>query len=195
MAVDSSAKHTGPILVPTGQYAGRPGIHLRRPVYLIGARSDARIHLSSSTVSRVHALVVQTRHETYIRDLASRTHLFVNGKQVAEAVLKHGDLIAIGKFTFQYQLDHKPHGTEPAVPPATLQVTGADMPIPIEGRTLLIGRRPGCDIRLTEESASSAHALILQWEGVRFIRDLGSPCARNIRQRPADSRSSKLQSK
>src|ERR1700679_4329937 len=103
MAAESSAKYTGPTLVPTGQYAGQPGIALRRPVYVVGSRSDARIHLQSRTVSRAHAILVQTRHETYIRDLASRGGIFVNGKQVRESILKNGDLIGIGKFTFQYQ--------------------------------------------------------------------------------------------
>src|SRR2546423_14401795 len=82
-----------PVLVPMGKHQGKPPIILNRPVFVIGSHSRARIHLISESVSKHHALLAQTRHHTYIRDLASRTHTFVNDVQVRERVLVDGDVI------------------------------------------------------------------------------------------------------
>src|SRR5204862_437038 len=88
MSVETSVKRSSlPMLIPLGAHAKNPPIKLTRPVYVIGAKSSCRIQLVSSTVSQAHALLVQTRHGCYIRDLASRTQVFVNGKQVKEAAL------------------------------------------------------------------------------------------------------------
>jgi hypothetical protein len=53
-----------------------------------------------------------------------------------------------------------------------LEVAGAELPIPLESRVIVIGRRPTCGIPLLESSVSTAHAVLFTWEGKRFIRDL-----------------------
>ena len=175
MPVDPEPKRSSlPALIPQGTYAKHPPIKLSRPVYVLGSKDRCRIHLTSSTVSSAHALLVQTRHLTYICDLCSRSHVFVNGKQIKEAILTDGDLIAIGKFTFKYQGPKKAHGEEPLPGPAALEVAGAELPIPIDTLTMMIGRRQICDIPLLEEAVSTTHAVIFSWEGKRFIRDLWS---------------------
>ncbi|HEX3356463.1 MAG TPA: FHA domain-containing protein, partial [Tepidisphaeraceae bacterium] len=175
MSEETSDKRTSlPVLIPLGLHAKNQPIKLGRPVYVLGAKQHCRIHLVSSTVSNTHAVLVQTRHITYIRDLCSRTHIYVNGDEVKESVLKNGDLLTIGRFQFKYQGPIKDHGAEPAVPPGVLNVAGAETPVPLESRAIVIGRRPTCDVPLLEESVSTIHAVILQWEGQRFIRDLWS---------------------
>jgi pSer/pThr/pTyr-binding forkhead associated (FHA) protein len=178
MAVPSSVKSngssSGPALIPLGEYAHYGSIALKRPVMLIGSRSNAHIHLTSRSVSKAHALLVQTRSRTYIRDLMSREHVYVNGDQVREIVLNDGDLVKIGKFTFKYQSAKVRLKPEVDPGPGVIDVTGGEMPIPIEERVMLIGRRPGSDITLLEDTVSTAHAVIFQMNGDRFIRDLGS---------------------
>lgn len=173
-SVNSNSASSGPALIPMGEYAHYGAIALKRPVMLIGSRSNAHIHLTSRSVSKAHALLVQTRSGTYIRDLMSREHLYVNGDQVREVVLNDGDLVKIGKFTFKYQSAKVRLKPEVDPGPGVIDVTGGEMPIPIEERVMLIGRRPGSDIALLEESVSTAHAVIFQMNGDRFIRDLGS---------------------
>ena len=173
-SADNPSRRGVPQLVPTGEQKGKPSILLNRPVYQIGARESCRILLVSSTVSQVHALLVQTRHTSYIRDLASRTGVLINGKKVREAALTEGDLLKIGRFEFIYRGAKKVFGHEPSALPSTLEVTGSPIPVPIEQRVVLIGRRRVVDIPLLEESVSNAHAVIFEWEGKRFIRDLGS---------------------
>src|SRR5687767_11925097 len=93
-----------PTLVPAGSHAGKPALPLGRPVTLIGSRHRAHLHLLSRSVSKAHALIINCgAGGIYIRDLASRTHVIVNGNAVKEQELKHGDTIQIGSFTFRFR--------------------------------------------------------------------------------------------
>src|SRR3954453_14896645 len=85
-----------PTLVPLGHLQGKPAIPLRRPVTVLGARQNAHIHLISRKVSQTHAIIVSSGSHVYIRDLESRTHVYVNGKQEREAQLHEDDLVQIG---------------------------------------------------------------------------------------------------
>ncbi len=163
-----------PTLVPLGHHAGKPPIPLHRPVTLIGSRSNARIHLTSSSVSKAHALLVKDGSQIYIRDLASRTHVLINDVEVHEETLADGDLIKIGSFTFKYTAGRSTSPPSAGVQSASLQVIGADYPVPIDQRVLLIGRRSSSDIHLLEESVSTAHAVIFEMDGKHHVRDLGS---------------------
>lgn len=172
---NKTAPITGPALIPTGDYARKPPIPLTRPVTVVGSRNNCRIHLISSTVSKAHCLLVLTDTGCYVADLASRTKTIVNGKPVQEHDLRDGDELTIGRFTFRFKAGRtRPAGRFPGAPSASLQVTGAPIPLPIERRVLLVGRRRSADIPLLEESVSTAHAVIFERDGKRFIRDLGS---------------------
>src|SRR5687768_1304054 len=89
-----------PALVPHGAHAGKPALPLHRPLILIGARQRAHVHLLSNNVSRVHAVIINTDHGSYIRDLASRGGTIVNGRPVKETALRHSDTIQVGPFQF-----------------------------------------------------------------------------------------------
>jgi len=149
----SAAPRAGgaPMLMPQGQHSGKPGMGITRPFLLIGSRSRAHLHLVSSTVSKSHAALVRSDGGVYIRDLASRTHVLVNGKPVKEATLKSGDYVGIGSFSFKFFDPTAGRaasaGARPAVP-AALEVEGSTEPLPLEGRATVIGRRPTCDISL-----------------------------------------------
>src|SRR5438128_1492727 len=93
---------TAPTLTPSGKFAGKPEVPLSRTVTLIGSGAGARLQLISSTVSKSHALVVNSDNGVYIRDLASRTKVLVNGQEAREAILKSGDTLQIGKFEFRF---------------------------------------------------------------------------------------------
>src|SRR5437763_2290135 len=76
-----------PALIPLGHHQGKPPIPLMRPVMLVGSRHNAHLHLLSRQISKAHALLVSSDGKVYIRDLASRTHVYVNGQEVREADL------------------------------------------------------------------------------------------------------------
>jgi|GEM_PF-6964346 len=168
---------SGPSLIPAGELAGRPAIALTRPIIVAGSRNNCRLHLISRTVSKAHALIVVTRHTVFIRDLASREGTFVNGEKVSEQDLADGDILKIGRFEFIFATGGarlKPHREKQPAPAVIRQVNSDLPPVPLETRVVLVGRRGSADIAFTEQSVSAAHAVIVAWEGKRYVRDLGS---------------------
>jgi pSer/pThr/pTyr-binding forkhead associated (FHA) protein len=165
-----------PALIPLGHHQGKPPIPLMRPVTLVGSRQNAHLHLLSRQISKAHALILSHEGKVYVRDLASRTHVYINGQETREADLNDGDIIKLGSFTFRFQaaagMKQKPRPDD--TPPGQLDVDGADFPLQIDQRVMLIGRRPTCDISLVEDSCSTAHAAIFSMGGKHHIRDLGS---------------------
>src|SRR5215212_9228266 len=164
-----------PTLTPTGHFAGKPMLPISRSVTLIGSRKQARLQLISSTVSQNHALIVNADSGPYVRDLASRSGVTVNGKQVKEGDLRDGDELSIGRFTFRFNESPQTRPLDPDdmphAAPGKLDVEGGEFPVPIEDKSLLIGRRETCDIHLLEDSASTTHAIIFEMDGRRYIRD------------------------
>jgi pSer/pThr/pTyr-binding forkhead associated (FHA) protein len=159
-----------------GHHEGKPAIPLMRPVTIVGSRQNAHLHLLSRQISKAHALLISFDGKVYIRDLASRTHVFINGMQVREADLVDGDELKLGSFVFKYQaasgMKQRPRIDE--TPEAQLGVQGEPYPMAIDQRVLLVGRRPICDVPLMEDSCSTAHAVIFAMGGKRYVRDLGS---------------------
>jgi len=163
-------------LVPQGKHVGQRAILIQRPATIIGARHRSHVHLLSKSVSKAHAVIIKTDHGYYVRDLASRTGTFVNGRPVRESDLAEGDLLKIGNFVFKFQ-DTEPAGARTrgiAAEPAQFEIAGAPAPVAIPDRAMLIGRRAECDVSLLEQSVSTAHALLFDLDGRWFLRDLSS---------------------
>src|SRR3954454_5330691 len=97
-----------PTLTPTGQFAGKPTLPISRTVTLIGSRKQARLQLISGSVSQNHALIVNADNGPYVRDLASRSGVFVNAERVSESPLRDGDEITIGRFSFRFNESPNP---------------------------------------------------------------------------------------
>jgi serine phosphatase RsbU (regulator of sigma subunit) len=76
---------------------GRRVVVLDRPQFLIGRRTAADLQIVSTDVSREHAEIVQDEGRYLLRDRGSRYGTFVNGEQVTERVLEHGDRIRLGR--------------------------------------------------------------------------------------------------
>ncbi len=56
----------------------------------------------------------------------------------------------------------------------TLQPVGGGDPIPLTKPEMVVGRRPGCDIRLDFENISGKHCSLRFLNGLWMVRDLGS---------------------
>jgi pSer/pThr/pTyr-binding forkhead associated (FHA) protein len=165
-----------PTLLPQAEHAGKPAMPLGAHQFtLIGSRNRAHLHLLSTTISRNHACIVLTKSGLYVRDLASRAGVILNGRKVKESDLHDGDLMQVGSFKFKFQ---DPAGSirlpsTPRPPLAMLEMEGRSL-TPLDERTVLIGRRPGCDITLDSPAVSNTHAVIFECDGKRYVRDLGS---------------------
>lgn len=71
----------------------------------IGRDSGNHVQLSCPEVSKRHALLQHTQQGWRIQDLNSRNGLFVNGKRVAEAILKDGDQLLIGPYVLIFEIE------------------------------------------------------------------------------------------
>src|SRR5688572_8696458 len=76
---------------------GRRVVVLDRPLFMIGRRTSADLQIVSTDVSREHAEIALEDGRYLLRDRASRYGTFVNGEQVTERHLQHGDRIRLGR--------------------------------------------------------------------------------------------------
>jgi serine phosphatase RsbU (regulator of sigma subunit)/pSer/pThr/pTyr-binding forkhead associated (FHA) protein len=76
---------------------GRRPVPIDKPVFTIGRRSGNDLHLMGSDVSRDHAEIAHVEGRYLVRDRGSRYGTFVNGTQVNEHSLTHGDRIQLGR--------------------------------------------------------------------------------------------------
>ena len=63
----------------------------------IGRKGDNDIQINDAAVSAHHAKIVTFFKPTFIKDLMSTNGSYVNGDQIQEHVLEHGDVITIGE--------------------------------------------------------------------------------------------------
>lgn len=76
-------------------------IHPDRPVVL-GREAPGGVSLKDHLISRRHFQILRGPGGIRIRDLKSRNGTLVNGRRVAEEVLRHGDRIQAGDTVFTY---------------------------------------------------------------------------------------------
>ncbi len=80
-------------------------IRLYKSRIKIGRASECEIQLSSSGVSRKHALITREGDAFFIEDLGSTNAIFLNDEKVQRAALKHGDRIGIHQFVLEFVED------------------------------------------------------------------------------------------
>ncbi len=76
---------------------GRRVVPIAKAPFEIGRRETNDLRLAGSEVSRDHAEIVEAGAGFVLRDRASRYGTYVNGEQVAERALAHGDRIRLGR--------------------------------------------------------------------------------------------------
>lgn len=168
-----------PVLKPLSNQMSRC-VRVSRQVCLLGAHPRVHLPLQSPMVSRTHAMIVIDGAETYVRDLASRNGVYLNGHVVRESRLRHGDLLCVGPYAFWWSANPLPSprprhfAAEAADQAATLSVNGEKSPRRMEGHTFLIGRRPDCDLAQDSCMIDAAHAVIYRRAGKFSLRDLNS---------------------
>ena len=77
--------------------SGRRVVSVDKANFLIGRRTAADLQLVNADVSREHAEITQDGPRYLLRDRGSRYGTFVNGEQITERALQHGDRIRLGR--------------------------------------------------------------------------------------------------
>lgn len=76
---------------------GRRVVEISKNPFQIGRRVTSDLHLMSGEVSRDHAEIVAVGNGYHLRDLGSRYGTFVNGDEIKERQLSHGDCVKLGR--------------------------------------------------------------------------------------------------
>jgi serine phosphatase RsbU (regulator of sigma subunit)/pSer/pThr/pTyr-binding forkhead associated (FHA) protein len=76
---------------------GRRVVLIDKDLFTIGRRTAADLQVVSTDVSREHAEIAVDAGRFLLRDRGSRYGTFVNGEQISERVLAHGDRIRLGR--------------------------------------------------------------------------------------------------
>jgi pSer/pThr/pTyr-binding forkhead associated (FHA) protein len=176
-ATSQPATDPRPALVPAGRFDAQPPFYLDRPVTLIGSRHRAHVRLESDEVSRSHAIVVNTQGRVFIRDLGSRTRVYVNGRETWETQLADGDYVTIGHFSFRFSAGDTSRSARPVNGAAAAMLTGTTLAaggVALDRAVCVIGCRQGADLLLRGSAVSFAHAVIVRHEAGHLVRDLGS---------------------
>ena len=179
-----------PILKIAGDAAARAPVALNKAVCVIGRRWGVNLPLASKRVSKLHALIVREREGVYVRDLASRNHVFVNDEPVRETELVTGDVVRVGPYALQCASgfgDRNGDGAPGSRAPAAFLEPdrGGVPPVPLDSRAQLIGNRAECDVVLEDdERVSAVHAVVFELDGKRYVRDLNSGGGTSVNGKP-----------
>ncbi len=104
----------------------------------IGNAADNDIVITDVLAARHHAIVVPAAGGARIRDAASTTGTFVNGRRVKDAVLREGDVVTIGNVDLVYADDVLARRTVPAADTGGLEVR--DISFALKGNRGLLDR-------------------------------------------------------
>jgi pSer/pThr/pTyr-binding forkhead associated (FHA) protein len=83
-------------------------------VTVIGRRRSCDLRIPLASVSKKHCQLNFDDGVLKIRDLGSRNGTILNGKNVTEAVIQHGDKLSIGPLKFMFRFDGLPSQPAPA---------------------------------------------------------------------------------
>jgi hypothetical protein len=114
MRKDVAARAGGPALVVTYGNTTRPHRPLEGDLVILGRARFCDVALVSPEIAPVHCLLARVSGGWRLRDCTGRGGTHVNGSPVNDVVLKDGDMLQVGTFSFAVQL---PPG-EPAAAPA-----------------------------------------------------------------------------
>lgn len=152
--------------------------------FVIGRSAECDVVLNSPLVSEKHAVIVINNGLAAIKNRNAASVTMLNGKRItAPRALVDGDVITIPPYVMLFYSDitaiaGERFGDSSAAPPppqlvVRLKESMAVYPIP-EGRPLLLGRNPQCDIVLPSPMVSGSHALIKAKSGMIGIKDLNT---------------------
>ena len=73
--------------------------------FLVGRTATADIHLSSPTVSRRHALLINTGTMIHVRDLGSVNGVYAGTERIVEVTMEPGTVLRLGDCELEYRVD------------------------------------------------------------------------------------------
>lgn len=122
----------------------------------IGRRPYNDVVIENLTVSGEHAVLVKTGDQVTVEDLHSTNGTYIDGKAVKRQILRHGDVMDMGKYKVRFEDDndafdrtmmHKP----PVAAPAAVAPSAAPTQPELKGAIkVLTGAAAGREMALTK---------------------------------------------
>jgi len=79
-----------------------------KPEISIGRSPNSDIQIDNLAVSRKHARLIQLNGQYVVEDLNSKNGILLNNEKISKAILKHNDIVGVGKHTLVINFDEKP---------------------------------------------------------------------------------------
>lgn len=164
----------------SGPGSGRV-IPCRRAVTLIGSRAGCKLSLRHPHVAPVHLAIVNAGPDIWIRDLASPHGSTLNNLPLEHERAEDGHVFAVGPWEFRIDVEptNRPENAdlhalslEPSPEMIVLEHIATGRLLVPRREVSVIGRRPGCDIAISDAHVSRCHALLLRYMGHPAVCDL-----------------------
>ena len=177
-----SLAEAGPIVrLTTGAPPDQVVLNCRRVVTLIGSRDGCKLVLKNKRVDPAHLAIIHTGLEVLAVDLLTRTGTMLNGLKMQYERLRHGDQLTLGPWVFTVSIEQPkesatgdllPFALEPTPQVIALEHVSSRRILQPSREACLIGRRAGCDIAVSDNAASRAHAILFKFHGYPAVCDL-----------------------
>lgn len=168
------------LTIKAGPGEGRV-IPCRRVVTLIGSRPGCKINLHHENVAPVHLALVNAGNDIWLRDLVSPRGTRLNGLPLEHEKAEDGHIISLGPWEIRVDIqppqrsqDADVHALslEPSPEAVVLEHVASRRVLKSRREVCVIGRRPGCDIVVSDPSVSRCHALLFSYMGRPAVCDL-----------------------
>ena len=73
----------------------------------IGRSPNTDIQIDNLAVSKQHAKIIKQKSQYVVEDLNSTNGTLLNDEKISKAILKHNDILAVGKHTLVIYFDKK----------------------------------------------------------------------------------------
>jgi len=156
-------------------------IPCRHIVTLIGSKPGCKIKLQHRRVAPVHLAIVNTGHHVVAIDLVTSGGTMLNGLKMCYERLSDGDVIELGKWQFQADIeepthtgvaDVQPFDLDPSPHVVALEQMSTNRILQPGREVCVVGRRNGCDITIPDSRVSRCHCLLLSHFGYPAVCDL-----------------------
>jgi hypothetical protein len=129
-------------------------------VNLLSAPSVERAATPGKAAAQV--LVLNLDGQLYIRDLAGTASLQWNGNPTAQANLRHGDKVRLGKIEYDVRATRFATGQSPAAGPPAELLSGEGVAMTIHTPVSLVGSSEQAELRLPGDNVPGVMAMILR---------------------------------
>jgi pSer/pThr/pTyr-binding forkhead associated (FHA) protein len=149
-------------------------------VTLIGSRTGCKFVVAHRRVSAVHVALINEGTRIVAVDLVTKHGALLNGLALKFEELTDGDVLTLQKWDFGVRIEEPAQDGHADVhpfpldesPSIALEHVGTQKVFQPKRDVCIIGRRPGCDIVLSDPDVSRVHALLLTYFAQPAVFDL-----------------------